>query len=226
MSMLDHNSDFSVIEPVQPDVVGPVSGIKYPRSLINPDGNNLAPHIGFAVQAAKDTVIRSAYSAYYTVSQYGTFIQNLSYQPPFAHVEENGNIPHIFTAFTLQNAFGNIADIGNYTINRNYKLPYVQIWSLDIQQTLPLGTVLDVGYAGAKGTKLDVISAPGPVNRLPFFSAYFDYEDSGAFSNFNSLVARVRRGFPGACQLVCRRLLYVGLWRSAYTLYLRFCRGS
>ncbi|MGD0445761.1 MAG: TonB-dependent receptor [Edaphobacter sp.] len=193
LSTLDYNSDFSDIAPVQPGEVGPISGASYPRSLIHPDRNNFSPHIGFAWQAMKNTAVRSAYAINYTVAQYGTFIQNLAYQPPFAHVEINGNIPHIFTTFTLEAPFGNSADFGNYAINQNYKLPYVQVWYLDIQQTLPLDLILDIGYAGAKGTKLDVVSAPGPINATPFASAYFDYEDSTAFSNFNSLVARIRR---------------------------------
>jgi hypothetical protein len=192
LSTLDYNADFSDIAPVQPGGVGSVSGATYSRSLINPDRSNFAPHIGLAWQARKNTVVRSAYSIYYTVAQYGTFIQKLAYQPPFAHVEVNGNVPHVFTFFTLQSGFGNSADDGNYAINRNYKLPYVQVWYVDVQQTLPLNLVLDVGYAGAKGTKLDVVSAPGQINALPFGSAFFDYEDSNAFSNFNSFVARIR----------------------------------
>jgi hypothetical protein len=195
LSTLDYNADFSDIAPVQPGDVGPISGKSYPRSLIQPDRSNVSPHIGLAWQAGKATAVRSGYGIYYTVAQYGTFIQKLAYQPPFAHVEINGNIPHIFTLFTLQAPFGNSADFGNYAINQNYRLPYVQVWYLDLQQALPLDLILDVGYAGAKGTRLDIVSAPGPINILPFASAYFDYEDSTAFSNFNSLVARVRHEF-------------------------------
>jgi trimeric autotransporter adhesin len=193
LSTLDYNADFSEVQPVFPDGVGPVSGTAYPRSLIKPDRNNFAPHLGFAWEAAKDTVVRSGYGIYYGVGQYGTFIQNLAYQPPFAHVEANGNIPHDFTTATLEYGFGNFADDGNYAINKNYRLPYAQVWYLDIQQTLPLDFVLDVGYGGVKGTRLDVVSTPGVINTLPFANAYFDYEDSTAFSNFNSFVARVRR---------------------------------
>jgi trimeric autotransporter adhesin len=193
LSTLDYNADFSDIAPVQPGDVGPLSGRYYPRSLIQPDRNNFAPHVGFALQPGKTTAMRAGYGIYYTVAQYGTFIQNLAYQPPFAHVEVNGNIPHSFTVFTLQAPFGNQADFGNYAINQDYKMPYVQVWYLDIQQTLPLKLILDYGYAGAKGTKLDIISTPGAINKTPFASAFFDYEDSTAFSNFNSFVARIRR---------------------------------
>jgi len=193
LSTLDYDSAFTNIAPVQPGDIGPISDTSYPRSLIRSDRNNFAPHFGLAWQADKTTVLRSGYSIYYTVAQYGTFIQKLAYQPPFAHVEVNGNIPHVLTLFTLEAPFGNKADFGNYAINQDYKLPYVQVWYLDIEQSLPLDLILDGGYAGAKGTKLDMLSAPGPINILPFASAYFDYEDSTAYSNFNSLVLRIRR---------------------------------
>ncbi len=193
LSTLDYNSDFSVVAPVLPGQIGSVSGIKYPRSLIRPDRNNFSPHLGLAWSISKHTVLRAAYGINYTVAQYGSFIQNLAYQPPFANVQINGNIPHVFTAFTLQNAFGNQDDFGNYAINPNYRLPYVQVWYLDIQRELPHGIVLDAGYTGSKGTNLDIISAPGPLNLTPFANAYFDFEDSTAFSKYNALVVRVNK---------------------------------
>jgi trimeric autotransporter adhesin len=53
---------------------------------------------------------------------------------------------------------------------------------------------LEVGYTGSKGTRLDVINAPGEINNnLPFVSAYFDFEDSTAFSKYTALVVHVKR---------------------------------
>ncbi len=193
LSTLDYNSNFSDIAPVQPNGIGPVTGTKYPRSLVNPDRNNFSPHLGFAWQAARNTTFRGAYDIDYTVAQYGSFFQDLAYQPPFADVQINGNIPHIISPYNLQYGFGSAADDGNYAINKNYRVPYLQLWYLDVEQVLPLNIVLDVGYTGSKGTKLDVISAPGWVNSTVFSSAYFDFEDSAAFSNFNALVVRATR---------------------------------
>ena len=50
---------------------------------------------------------------------------------------------------------------GNYAVNKYYRLPYVQVWNLNVQRTLPLGIVLNVGYNGSKGTRLDIVDAPG-----------------------------------------------------------------
>jgi trimeric autotransporter adhesin len=193
LSTLDYASDFSNVEPVQPNGLGPLSGEIYPRSLIRPDRKNFSPHFGFAFREGKNTTVRSGYGINYTEAQYATFIQNLAYQPPFAHVEANVNIVDFLDIATLKYGFGNLADSGNYAIRRNYRVPYTQSWYIDVQQSLPLDLVLDVGYAGAKGTRLDIISAPGYFNNQPFASAYFDFEDSSAFSNFNSLVVRVNK---------------------------------
>jgi trimeric autotransporter adhesin len=193
LSTLDYNSDFTDVAAVQPNQIGPVSGAKYPRGLVQPDRDNFSPHVGLAWQAARRTVVRSGYSIDYTVGQYGTFVQNLAYQPPFADVQANGNVPHDLTTYTLKYGFGNLADIGNFAVNRSYRTPYVQVWYLDVQQSLLWGVVLDAGYIGAKGTKLDVISAPGEINSLPFASAYFDFEDFVGFSTFNALVVRANK---------------------------------
>lgn len=193
LSTLDYNSGFTRVAPVRPNEIGRVSGVKYARTLVSPDHNNLSPHLGFAWQASRSTVVRSAYGINYTVGLYGSFTQYLAYQPPFAHVEVNLNIPHDITLFTLGAGFGNTADRGNYSISRNYRLPYTQVWYLELQQALPHDVVLNVGYSGAKGTRLDVISAPGFYNNVGFASAFFNFENSAAFSNFNALLVRVNK---------------------------------
>jgi hypothetical protein len=193
LSTLDYNADFSNIGAVQPDGVGPVTGAQYPRSLIKPDRDNFSPHVGLAWQASRSTTVRAAYGINYGVGEYGGLIQYLAYQPPFADVQANANVPHFIAPFRLESGFGNNVDIGNLAISRNYRLPYVGSWYLDVQQSLPLDIVLDVGYSGAKGTRLDIVSAPGPINMLPFASAFFDFDDSSAFSNFNALVVRANK---------------------------------
>jgi hypothetical protein len=147
--------------------------------------------------------LRAAYGIFYTLGQYGSFVQSLAYQPPFAHVEANVNFPPqvTFLTSTLEQGFGNLADDGNYSVNRNYRLPYTQAWYLDFERTLPLQIVLDAGYTGSKGTRLDMISAPGIYNNVPFASAFFDFEDSTAFSNFNALVVRANKRFQDGLAL-------------------------
>ena len=102
-----------------------VTGKRYPRSLIKPDRENFSPHIGLAWQASRDTTVRAAYGINYGVGEYGGLIQYLAYQPPFADVQANANVPHFISPFRLEAGFGNNVDIGNLAISRNYGLPYI-----------------------------------------------------------------------------------------------------
>ena len=49
---------------------------------------------------------------------------------------------------------------GNYALDPHYQLPYVQVWNIDVQKTLPWGMVMNIGYNGSKGNHLDITSAP------------------------------------------------------------------
>ena len=200
LATLDYNSGFTDVEAVYPNQIGPVSGVKYPRTLLYPERTNFAPRLGIAWRPFKDTVVRAGYGINYTVGQYGNFIQNIAYQPPFANVQNN-QAEYSSGVFTgLCGATGSLADCfsgaqlpSNYAVNPHYRLPYVQVWNLDIQRTLPLAIVLNVGYNGAKGTRLDVLSAPGIYNNVSATGVLFDFEDAVAFSNFNALVVRANK---------------------------------
>ena len=202
LATLDYNPGFTVVSPVFPNQVGPVSGGKYPRTLISPEHNNFSPRLGFAWRAFKDTVVRGGYGINYTVGQYGNFIQDLAYQPPFANVQTNEATSG--AQISLANGFSGSQAAANYAVNRNYRLPYVQVWNLDIQRTLPLQIVLNVGYNGAKGTRLDVLTAPGiypNISSAPISGVYFNFEDSVAFSNFNALAVRTNKRLQNGISL-------------------------
>ena len=186
---LDAGNDFTTVFPVQPNQVGPFSG-KYPRTLIDPERNDFSPRLGIAWRAIKDTVVRAGYGINFANGQYAKFVQDFAFQPPFADVQTNE-----FTNgadITLANGFSGAQQPGNYAVKKTYRLPYVQVWNLDIQHTFPLGIVLNVGYNGSKGTRLDVVSAPGRT-ATESLGGYYDWEDSIAFSNFNALAVRLRK---------------------------------
>jgi len=199
LATLDYNSGFTQVEPVYPNGIGPISGDRYPHSLIYPERNNFSPRLGLAWRAFKDTVVRAGYGINYTVGQYGNFIQDLAYQPPWANVQTNEVTSG--AVISLANGFPGPPVSSNYAVNRSYRLPYVQVWNLDIQRTLPWAIVLNVGYNGAKGTRLDVLSAPGIYNNAPASGVFFDFEDSVAFSNFNALVVRANKRLQNGVSL-------------------------
>jgi len=85
--------------------------------------------------------------------------------------------------------------LNNYAVDKNYRLGMVQIYNLNIQRTIPLGIVLNLGYNGAKGSNLDVVGSPNATPSgvtTPGIQA-FDYETNGAGSHSSQLVASAQK---------------------------------
>ncbi len=181
------------VTPVQPGQAGPYNG-KLPASLVRPDRNNIAPRIGFAWKPLSKTVVRGGYGINYNTGAYQSIAQQLAFQPPFSTTATN-----IQTApgeLTLQNGFPPITGITNsYAVNPNYRLGYVQIRNLDIQQQIRPTLLLNIDYTGTKGTDLDVLEAPNRTAtaiRIPGVQA-FNYETSVADSEANAGSVRLRK---------------------------------
>jgi hypothetical protein len=169
-------------------------------SMVYPFRTGFAPRGGFAWRLPKQTVIRGGYGMNYTVGEYATFARSMAYQPPFANeqtnIANNTCPPPAPACYTLANGFPAPNPIGNYAVDPHYRLPYVQVYNVDVQKTLPWGIVMNVGYNGSHGSNLDVkiapnktVSSPGTnPNQIPFF-----YEMYGAFSRYNAATVRVNK---------------------------------
>jgi hypothetical protein len=188
---LDVSSSFDSVSQILPNGTGTLTGIKYSNSLLHPDRTSLSPRIGIAWRAHKDTVVRAGFGINYANGQYVKFVQDLAFQPPFADVQTNeATTPG---QYTLANGFPTPSTLANYAVNPNFRLPYVQVWNADVQRTLPKGIVINVGYNGAKGTRLDIVDAPGRNATTSLSGVLYDYEDSVAFSNYNALTVRANK---------------------------------
>jgi hypothetical protein len=193
---IDPAPGFSAVAPVFPDSTGQFNGF-YPASLINPDRNNFAPRIGFAWKPfGNTTVIRGGYGINYNIGQYRQMITNLAYQPPFSFTQTN--IASAASSLTLQNGFptpdqGTLTN--NYGVDKNYRLGYVQIWNLNVQHELFHNTILNVGYSGSKGTRLDIVRAPnrGPDGLLLADVQPFLWESSEGSSILHAGTVSLRR---------------------------------
>jgi hypothetical protein len=186
----------AAVAPVLPGQVGPLTGTPYPITLVNPDRNNFAPRVGIAWKAFKNTVVRAGYGINYNTTAYANIAQDMAFQPPFSITQTN--LESETTHLTLQNGFPTPPPntvTNNYAINVNYPLGYVQIWNLDIQQTITPTLVLNLDYTGTKGTHLDLLDAPNrtPVGLLNPTVPAFYYEDSVADSNANAGTVRIRK---------------------------------
>jgi len=190
---LDVAPGFTAAVPVLAGQSGPFGGV-FPASLIRPDHNDWAPRVGIAWKPQKQMVVRAGYGINYNLAQYGAMIQNFAFQPPFANAATNAtNVTSLITGspLTLSNGFPAISTgtvTNNFAVNPNYRLAYVQIWNLDLQRELPGGIVMNVGYNGSKGTRLDTERALVVAGNQPFI-----YESSEGNSILHAATVRVRR---------------------------------
>lgn len=214
---LDVGPGFATAAPVVPTgaLLPPGSGTFQTSSnpaLVNPDRNNFAPRIGIAWKPTQKTVVRAGYGINYNLAQYGTMIQNFAFQPPFASTATNSTDVIGLTSpapLTLINGFPAVAQTtvtNNFAVNPDYSLGYVQIWNLDVQHEFHANVVLNVGYNGAKGTRLDSERALLITGSQPFL-----YESSEGNSVLHAASVRVRRrmskGFGFGAQYVFSKSL-------------------
>jgi hypothetical protein len=191
---LDVAPGFTAALPVLPGHAGPFDGT-FPASLVRPDRHDFAPRIGIAWKPQKQMVVRAGYGINYNLAQYGTMIQNFAFQPPFANTATNATDVNGLVGgspLTITSGFpptGNTVT-NNFAVNPNYRLGYVQIWNLDIQREFPGGVVMNAGYNGAKGTRLDTERALVVTGDQPFV-----YESSEGNSILHAASVRVRKRF-------------------------------
>lgn len=195
LTNLAFTPSLSQLAVVFPNSNSPING-EYPASVINPDRKDFAPRIGFAWRATKLNVIRGGYGISYNTNQYEAVVQQLSYQPPYANTITNivpaQSAPTLSLATALTSGTTPSGITNNFAFNKNYLLGYVQVWNLDVQNTLPMNIVLNIDYDRAKGTHLDLVDAPNSQLTGLLNPAYpsFNYETSISFSNYNALALR------------------------------------
>ena len=190
------------VTPIQPGYSG------LPDSLVRLDRNNFAPRIGFAWKPLPNTVVRGGYGINYNTGAYQGIAQQLAMQPPFATTATN--VQANPGELTLECGFptspvvppqcvyppvppGTITN--NYAVNPNYRLGYVQIRNLDIQQQIRPTLLLNLDYTGTKGTDLDVLEAPNRTANGILINGVdaFTYESSVADQEANAVSVRLRK---------------------------------
>jgi len=145
------------------------SPLRSSRSPMDP-WRSISPRIGLSYQLDKDTVIRTGYGMFYLPvdvrwqdAPHNLFINTFT-QPWLASVNGQGVTPlnplsNPFPTGIVQPMGRNqglidVQGAGLEAALSNNPPPYVQQWNLDIQRQLPGNALIDVAYAGSKGTHL------------------------------------------------------------------------
>ena len=123
-------------------------------------------------------------------------------QSAYTYTDQNGNVhtrPATSANFNLANGYGCAASTytiqNNWAVDPNYRLGMVQLYNLNLQRTIPMGIVLNIGYNGSKGSGLDVVGAANatPSGVTTPGIAPFDWEESAAGSHANELVVSAQK---------------------------------
>lgn len=158
-------------------------------------GRDFAPRVGFAWDpfGKGHTSVRTGYGIYHEQFLVGFAEQIIGVNPPY---QENFTIPNT----RLDNPAGgtvNPPSAAASTIrgmDTDWKTPYMQHWSLDIQHQLNSKTVFTIGYYGSKGTHLVGVTE---INDLPPGRALNSFCAPGNNTTATAGVVLVRCQTPG-----------------------------
>jgi hypothetical protein len=198
---LDIAPGFAAQAPVvASDPVGPLTGQRYPASLLRPDKRILQPRLGFAWRplAANSLLVRGGYGVYADTSVYSAIATQMAQQAPLSKslsVQNTAANP-----LTLANGFKASPGItpAAFAVDPSFRAGYAQNWQLSIQHDLPGGLVATAGYLGIKGTHARQAVYPntypaGASNPCPGCPSGFEYLGSGGNSTRQAAQFRLRR---------------------------------
>lgn len=200
---LDITPGFGAVAPVvASNPVGPLTGLHYPSSLVNPDKRGYEPRISFAWHPlfGSSLVVRGGYGIYYNTSVFPSIVNGMDQQSPLSKTLAIQNNP--LNPFTMVNAFNAtpVSTPNTFAIDPNFNPGYTHTWQVSAQRDLTEGIVGTVTYVGVKGTRvgqefLPNTYAPGGVNPCPTCPAGFTYLTSNGNSTREEGDVQIQRRF-------------------------------
>lgn len=162
MANLDIAPGFTGVAVVTPGASGPYSG-EFTQSLLDPDKNNFSPRVGIAWRPfrKRQFLIRSGYGIFFNGSVYNSFPSRLASQPPFARTANLTT--SLARTLTMQDGFAAAPSekiTNTFAVDRSYLVGYAQTWNFTVQDNLTRSLILEAGYLGTKGTRLDIQRMP------------------------------------------------------------------
>jgi hypothetical protein len=201
---LDIVPGFSAVAPVVANTpggpLGPLTGARYPASLIRPDWKRFEPRFGVAWRpfAGSSLIVRAGYGIYDNTSVYRTMVLQMAQQAPLSKslsLQNSASCP-----LTLANGFSacpsTTAD--NFAVDPNFRVGYVQNWDVIMQRDLPFSLQMTATYLGANGTRglqefLPNTYPPGAASPCPACPVGFAYFGSDGNSTRQAGEIQLRR---------------------------------
>jgi len=188
-----------------------------PRSLVPNQKDDFAPRVGLAYNLFKNTVLRAGYGVFYSSYEPGPLsIPNPGNNPPFFEQANYntlsplvlnpvvGNLSQGFPADALTNP----SAPSLFSLDPHFTNPNVQHWQASVQQEIGWNTVLEVAYAGSKGTHLyefrNVNQIPASTSSVsdynaerprPYLGGDLPYWCACDSSTYNSLQTKLEKRF-------------------------------
>jgi hypothetical protein len=130
------------------------------KYVVRAPKKDFAPRVGLAWDpfGKGTTSIRMGYGIFYDQVLNGTYEQNIGQNPPYQETftQTLTRLDQPVPTGTVVTAAASLTALSIRAIEPEWKDPYMQQWSFDVQHQLGKEgkTLLDVGYFGSKGTHL------------------------------------------------------------------------
>ncbi len=202
---VDRYDRANVYDPSTQSLV-PVGKDGVPRGGYEPDRNNWGPRVGIAWSPGADnrTVLRAGYGVYYDQSSLAPG-EGLYFNRPYYDFSLYFPLPGL--PLTLDDPFPPFYPFAipgsALGFDRRLRTGYNQQWSLTLARQLGEDTLIEISYAGSKGSKIlsardinQAAASPQQPNLRPVPQfADITFLESRGGSTFNSLQTRFERRF-------------------------------
>jgi hypothetical protein len=190
---------------------GPLTGRRYPSSLVQPDKHALQPRVALSWRPffGTSTLVRAGYGLYYNTSIYQPIATMMAQQSPLSKSLSVQN--SLANPLTLANGFNASPSTttNTFAIDPSFRAGYSHNWSLSVQQDLAGSMVMTATYLGIKGTRAVQVFLPntypaGAVNPCPACPSGYAYMTSNGNSTREAGLVQLRRrlhnGFTASLQ--------------------------
>jgi len=169
--LYEKHNRLSNYDPVTNTIIQASGGSLYNRSLVDPDGNNFGPRVGFAYDVLPRTVIRGGFGmGYVYFNRLGSANLLATNFPQITRAAIAQTAPGTTNPLCTGNNFSGCfrttqqgypsALPNNVTlyIPRHTPTSYVQNWQLSVQREVFSNTVIDVAYVGNRARNLVLLA--------------------------------------------------------------------